>query len=169
MKVEIVEFYPLTRTEKGLTGTMRINLPEIGINILGVYVSKRNENFYFSLPARTATDHKTGQIIRYPLVVFEDREKHNELLAEIRLQGPEFIKRRLSDTENPLIWPETQERPSKQSTHTQPQKTTTARKETDKFQQIEESLSRPTKPISTKVFVDPPPRKIQSRIANGRR
>jgi hypothetical protein len=108
MIVEIVEFYPLSRNEaKGeLTGTLRVRLPELGIHILGVFLSKRADAWYFTLPGREAVSHKTGERIRYPFIVFEDREKQKALMVSIREHGRSFIERRLTDTENPLIFPE---------------------------------------------------------------
>jgi hypothetical protein len=113
MNVEIVEFYPLSRNEtKGeLTGTLRVRLPELGLHILGVYVSKRGDAWYFTLPGREAVSHKTGERIRYPFIVFEDREKQKELVAAIREQGRAFIERRLTETENPIVFPELSKKP----------------------------------------------------------
>lgn len=108
MKIEIIDFYPLERNEKKefLTGTLRIKLPDIGIHILGIFVSKKKDYWYCSLPGRIGTHHQTGESVRYPLIVFEDNEKQKALINAIREQAQIFIEGRLSDEENPLIFPE---------------------------------------------------------------
>jgi len=110
MNIEIIEFYPIDRDEEKnkFTGTIRIKLPDLGIHILGIWVSKHNGNFYFSMPGRKAPHHETKEIIRYPFISFEDREKNQALIAAIREQAPQFIERRLADTENPIVFPQKQ-------------------------------------------------------------
>ncbi len=89
-----------------LTGTLRIRLPDIGIHVLGVFVSKCNGSWFFSLPGRKSEHHETGEKIRYLSIVFEDHEKQKKLMAAIREKAPIFIEKRLADTENPLIFSE---------------------------------------------------------------
>src|ERR1700733_7278405 len=104
MNIEIVEFYPLEWNEvKGLlTGTLRVKLPDLGIHILGIHVSKRKDFWYFNLPGRNGIHHETGEIVRYPFIAFDDREKQHALMEAIRQQGRAFIEKRLADNENPL-------------------------------------------------------------------
>ena len=106
MNIEVIEFYPIEKDDdRGiLTGTLRISLPDIGIHILGVYVSRRKDSWFFSLHGRNENHHKTGERIRYPFIVFEDREKHHELIEALREKGRAFIESKLVDTENPLIF-----------------------------------------------------------------
>jgi hypothetical protein len=108
MKVEVIDFYPLERNEeKGyLSGTLRIKLPDIGIHILGIFVSKTKNRWYFTLPGRKGTHHETGEEVRYPFIVFEDCDKQKELIAAIREEGRTFIERKLLDKANSLIFPE---------------------------------------------------------------
>lgn len=86
MNVQIVEFYPnqWDKERDSLTGTIRIKLPDIGIHILGIFISKRNGSWFFALPRRQGIDHNTGVKIWYPVVVFEDRELQEQLMAAIR-------------------------------------------------------------------------------------
>jgi len=107
MNVEILEFYLIDKNEnrQALSGTLRINLPDIGIHILGIFVTKKKENWFFSLPGRSGIHHETGEFLWYPAVVFEDRDKQKELVQDIREKGREFILERLKDLENPLIFP----------------------------------------------------------------
>lgn len=168
INLEVLEFYPLVLTEKELTGTLRIKLPDLGIHILGIYVSRRNGIFYFSMPSKKGTDCKTGNGINYPIFVFEDKQKHQELLSEIRLKGPEFIERRLADTENPLILPETQQPYQKQSSLPQVKKDPEEAKETVSVDQKPVQPVNPVKSITEKKWVDLPPRKVKARTqSNG--
>lgn len=108
MNVEIVEFYPIewNKERNSLTGTLRINLSDIGIHILGVYVTKKKDYWHFNLPGRNGTHHKTGEPVRYPFIVFDDKEMQRRLIDAIRVQGRAFIENKLADTTNPLIWPQ---------------------------------------------------------------
>lgn len=147
--VEMVEFYPLTRNEEKeiLTGTLRIKLSDLGIHILGIYVSKRKESWFFSLPGRRGVNHKNGEPVHYPFFVFEDREKQRGLIDIIRKKGPPFIEKRLADTENPLSFPQDEQRqPIKES------KSGTPEKKIEKEQ-------KPDISPAIKEWSDPPPRK----------
>ena len=154
MKIEIIEFYGLDRNEeKGLlNGTLRIKLSEIGIHILGIYVTKKKESWFFHMPGRLGTNHETGEAVRYPFIVFEDREKQKELMTAIREKGREFIEKRLTDTENPIIWPQ------KQKKEQYIKKLSSTKDNAMEAKQIGKEAAKPT--ISTiKVWQDPPPRK----------
>lgn len=95
MNVEILDFYPISMNEeKGLlTGTLRVKLPDLGIHILGVFVSKRMDKYFISLPTKNSIHHKSGDPIRYPILVFEDRDKQHELLEIIRKKLLHTLKR----------------------------------------------------------------------------
>ena len=154
MNVEILEFYPIERNEERdlLTGTLRVKLPDIGIHILGIYVSKRKDYWNFSLPYRSGIDHKTGEKIKYPIIVFEDREQHRSLIEAIRKKGLVFIERRLSDKENPLIFPQEQQSSLNRHPPTKTQDSAAEGKEKRDYH-----ISKPSIPLSG--WVDPPPRK----------
>jgi hypothetical protein len=120
MNIEIVEFYPLEFNENNgfLSGTLRIKL-DIGIHILGIYVAKRKDSWFFQLPGRMSTHHEAGEPIRYPFICFEDREKYCELMEALKTQGRAFIEKRLVDTENPLKFPEKKQQQQKQVVNAQ--------------------------------------------------
>lgn len=148
MNIEIIEFYPNEwREEKGsLTGTLRVRLADFGIHILGVFVSKRNGFWFFSLPGRKSEHHETGEKIRYPFIVFEDHERQKGLMAAIREKAPIFIEKRLADTEKPLIFPDRQ-------------KMTKNKPLPSKVKNIAtEAKTTANQPISNKVWQDPPKR-----------
>jgi hypothetical protein len=151
MNIEIVEFYPLESNEdKGLlTGTIRVKIPEIGIHILGIYVSKRKNFWYFKLPGRKGTHHETGEPILFPFIVFEDQEKNRSLLNSIREQGRNFIEKRLADTEKPLIFPQKHQAMTKQTRSSKTLDNSTEAKETLK--------AKPISSIAKKEWRDPPP------------
>src|ERR1700722_5707218 len=148
MNVEIIEFYPLEKNEdKTLTGTLRVKLPDLGVHILGIYVSKRKDFWYFSLPGTKGIHHETGKNIRYPFIAFEDREKQQALLEAIRVQGRAFIEKRLADNENPLVFPQKRQPEPKKAEPAKVIDVAPAPKET-------EAIAKPKQ----KVWVDPPKR-----------
>lgn len=106
MNVEIIEFYPLERDESKemLSGTIRILLSDIGIHILGIYVLKKKDFWFFRMPRRKGIHHETGEYVFYPYIILEDHEKHKQLLETIRERGQEFIEKRLANVENPLVF-----------------------------------------------------------------
>ena len=163
MNVEIVEFYPLTRNDKKeiLTGTLRIKLPDIGIHILGIYVSKKKGFWVFSMPSREVISHETGDKVRYPFVVFDDKEKQKLLMDAIRAKGRAFIERRLADKENPLTLPV-----QKRTTDSQfppPQAQSPKGSDTPLPRSQKTNSEPPPAKMPTKVFVDLPPRKATGR------
>jgi len=155
MNIEVLEFFPFERDEDRdfLSGTLKIKLVDFGICVLGIYVTKKKNTWFFSLPGRTGTDHETGQEIRFPFVTFEDREKHKELIEAIRDQGRVFVEARLADTSKPLSFP------AKKETKTGHSKTFKANNEavaTKEAVSIAKPAVNPS--IASKVWQDPPKR-----------
>lgn len=112
MNLEIVEFYPLDlcKNKEILTGTLRVRLIDFGIHILGIFVSRRKDSWHFSMPGQKGINHKTGEVVRFPLIVFEDRERNRELLETIRKKGRLFIEQRLANIGNPISIPQKKEK-----------------------------------------------------------
>jgi hypothetical protein len=167
MEIEVVEFYPMEHDEERgiLTGTLRVKLPEIGIDILGIYVSKRKKSWIFSLPGRNGVNHKTGDRCRYPCISFENREKQDALIAALRENGRSFIEKRLADTENPLVIPEKNEKEQKGAKPSLVNNNVARTKETDA---IAKPKANPA--IAGKQWVDPPAKKMtekRRRIGRG--
>lgn len=106
MNIQILDFFAISRDDKKgfLTGSLKVNLPDLGIHILGVYFSKRKDTWYFQVPTRRGVHHETGEDVIYPLVVFEEHEKQRAFINALQVKGREFVENRLSDTENPLIF-----------------------------------------------------------------
>lgn len=92
MNVEIVEFYPLQNGKGIISGTLRIKLCDLGIHILGIYVTKKGDHWFFNLPGRNGIYHETGKTIRYPFVVFENSERHALFMNELRKKGRVFVE-----------------------------------------------------------------------------
>lgn len=107
INLEIIGFYlnECNADKSILSGTLRIRLPDYGFDILGISASKRKNFWYFLLPGRNQIHHENGNFIRFPFLVFNDKEKQIALMESIRSQGPVFIERRLADTVNPLKIP----------------------------------------------------------------
>ncbi len=108
MRIEIIDFYPIECDEEKqfLSGLLKVNLLDIGLHILGVFISKKKQFWHVSMPGRSGVHHETGESVRYPFISFEDRETQKELVHAIREQGSSFIEKRMADKENPLIFPE---------------------------------------------------------------
>jgi hypothetical protein len=157
MNIEVIEFFGISRDEdRGiLTGTLRIRLPDIGIHILGVYVSRRKDSWFFSLPGRNENHHETGDPIRYPFVVFEDRERQRELIKAIKEKGRAFIERKLADQENSISSPKT-----KLNEPEQDRQPKTVENSTDAKQNT--SIAK-SKSATIKDWQDPPKRKPVSQ------
>jgi len=153
MNVEIVEFYPIERKEEKdfLTGTLRIRLPDIKLQILGIFVTKNKDSWFFALPGRKGIDHKTGNAVRYPFIAFDDRQMQKELIEALREKVPAFIGKRLADTENPLVFPPKRRNPE--------DKAGIAANEGVVVEKREERQERQNLAIAGKVWQDPPPRK----------
>ena len=155
MNIEIIEFYPIERNKEKdiLTGTLRVKLPDIGIHILGIYVSKRKDCWFFVMPGKRAIHHQTGELIRFIFLVFDDKDRQRELMDAVRKHGQAFIENRLADTKNPLIFSQNQEL-SKKATPGQ-------RKPDNATAQKQRAFIGNSKPLDKeKVWVDPPQRKV---------
>lgn len=157
MNVEIVEFYPIEwkKERDSLTATLRIRIPDIGIHILGIYVSKAKDRCFFSLPGRLGTHHETGEAVRYPFIIFEDREKQKELMTAIREKGKGFIEKRLDDIENSLVWPQKQK---KEDNKRQATETKDNAMEVKQTWTVKKEAAKQVPTIANKVWQDPPPR-----------
>lgn len=155
MQIEIIEFYPIKFCEEKriLTGTIRIRLPEIGIHILGVFVNKNKDHWFFALPGRKGIDHQTGEMVRYPYITFENENQQKELIAAIRIQAPIFIEKRLVDAEKPLVLPQ------KQKIEDNKMQASKKKDNAMKTKQTEKEVGRIVPSIAHKIWQDPPPRK----------
>lgn len=99
MNIEIVEFYPVDiyPESQGLTGSLRVRLPDLGVELLGCFVSKRGDTWFISLPSKKGVHHVTGALVSYPVLVFTDKEKTRELVNAIRSEGRKFVEKMIED------------------------------------------------------------------------
>lgn len=154
MHIEVLEFYPLKKDDRMLTGTLRIKLPDLGIHILGIYVTRKKDAWFFNLPGKQATDLETGAKVYYPCIAFEDRNQQKELMSAIRQKAPTFIEKRLTDTESPLIFLQKQQNTSRYAAQTKASDNAPGPKK-------EASISRANskQKILSKEWRDPPKKK----------
>ena len=153
MNIEIIEFFPieLNKEKETLTGTLRVKLTDLGIHILGIFVSKRKDCWYFGLPGKKSIHHKTGELIRFTFLVFDDKDRQRELMDAIRQQGQDFIEKRLSD--KALVFPQKKELSGQAAPGPKRSDNATAPKQRAFFGN--------SKPLDKeKVWVDPPQRKV---------
>lgn len=94
MDIEIQEFFPnpYDADKRIITGTLRIRLPADGICILGIYVSKKRNSYYFMLPGKNTRHCETMETIRYPFIVFDDQDKQRALMTALKEKAPAFIE-----------------------------------------------------------------------------
>mgnify|MGYP001583009335 CR=1 FL=1 len=103
MNIEIMEFYPIHRDNKRYTGTIRLRLVDIGIQILGIHVIRTKERWYFNIPFKTGTD-ELGNLVQYPVLSFEDKEFQRDLIRSIQEKAPAFIEARIIDPLKPVVF-----------------------------------------------------------------
>lgn len=103
--IEIVNFYPAVREDNKqfLQGSLHVYLYDLDIDLRGVFISKKKDYWYFSLPLKIAKDD--GQTVKYPIVSFRDRGKTNQLLQLIKEQGKPFIENYLKTNPQPIETP----------------------------------------------------------------
>lgn len=101
MNVQVLEFYPTGKKGCRVFGSLKVQLPDLKLQLLGIFVSKRKDSWYFSLPCRNGIDKETGKPVRYPLVVFEDPAQHCDLMNSIKAEAVPFIDEYLKN--NPEI------------------------------------------------------------------
>jgi|SRR6185295_11816685 len=107
MNIEIIEFYPLFRDAYQYTGTLRLRLIDIGIDLLGVHVKRTKDRWFFNIPFKTGIDDE-GKQVQYPLVSFSDKEKQRDLINTLREKAPAFIEERIKDPLKPIVFKEKQ-------------------------------------------------------------
>ncbi|MCE5315989.1 MAG: hypothetical protein LLG04_01320 [Parachlamydia sp.] len=150
MKLEILDFYPKEKTDAGyICGDIKIRLPDLKINVLGIYVCRRTNGKWLILTPYRSVE-KEGKQVRFPVVAFDD-EDHKALMGELYAQVPDFIEKRLADTKNPIIFP-----PPKQSSPSHQKTSLSAQMQATK---VKAALSLPkasSAPAKPRVFVDLP-------------
>lgn len=149
MKIEFIKFYPI-QNGKILKGSLHVQLPDFGINLRGIFVSRDNKGrYFFGLPKRAGRD-EAGNEVNIQIFSFLDKEKNRDLINCLRTHGEVFIEAWLT---NPPQEPE--------SSKTDPRspsvvKMTSTQKEVLPLKK-EIKQSKPN-PFAGKTFIDPPKR-----------
>ena len=165
MKIEFVKFYETARDDarEHLIGTLHIRLPEFGLNIKGVHVfRKKNDYWFIGLPNRKAFDKTLGKEITYSLILFDEKEKNALLMDSIRSEGRKFVENYLKEnpqtSETQSLAAEVQKTPTQAKSQVEQQKR-------DGGQPVQKKIASP--PDLTKIakmeWRDPPPRKPAAR------
>jgi len=104
MDIQMVEFYPKfwNKQENFILGHLQINLPSIGISILGILVMHKNNKWIVKMPKNYGNDHKTGEQVGFPVITFDDPKIQRKILKKIEKEAPDFIFKRLLDPLNPI-------------------------------------------------------------------
>lgn len=102
MTIEIVDYYPLEPKQNDLAGNLRVRHIEKGIEILGVFVAKKKNFWYFQLPGKKTKHVQTGQDVWYPHLDFGQGE-NKKILQEIKDKGIVFIENWILNKEKPKV------------------------------------------------------------------
>ncbi len=156
MNIEILEFYPIERNEANgfLSGTLRIRLLDLGVDILGVYAVRNKNGYFFNLPRGKSIHHETGGVCFYPFLSFNDKEKQRMIMQEIKVKGQKFIEKRLASGDS-IVFPG---KPSFNKSQSSTPRTKEIVREAKEI--VTDNKPKPVSSIANKVWVDPPPRKI---------
>jgi hypothetical protein len=96
MEVEIKNFFPAERQDKKglLKGSLHlaIRLADVELNIRGILASRQNGKYFFRMPFRLGTCHKTGNSVTFPIFIFSNDELNKSLLDGIYKKAPAFIE-----------------------------------------------------------------------------
>lgn len=93
MKLLILQFYETLRDDENqiLEGTMTINLPEIGVNVLGIFAKKKGNAYNYRIPDKFSIDENTKKRKYYPVFSFAHPEKRIEFMQKLRIKAKEFM------------------------------------------------------------------------------
>lgn len=155
MKIEVLDFYPKVNTDAGyITGDIKIRLPDLKINILGIYVCRQKNGYWLILmPCRSAINAE-GQKTKFPIIHFDEAD-HKALMNVLYQMVPLYLKQRLKDTENPLVFP-IYKPGSSISQQASPLKAPPS--EQNQITKSKLHLKARSAPAKPKVFVDLPPK-----------
>jgi hypothetical protein len=103
MMIEIVNFYPNFRNDNKqlLQGTLHVYLVDLEIDLRGIFVSKKKDFWYFSLPMKIALESDKNTV-KYPVISFRNLNKTNQLLQIIKEKGKPFVDDFLKTNPQPI-------------------------------------------------------------------
>ena len=107
MEIKILEVYPVAMNE--LEGTffctLKIAVPSLGMDILGITAHKFKNRWKFELPYRVGYHHELKQRLQYPIINWIDKEIPKALLKFLDENAPDYIMSRINDKDKPLPFP----------------------------------------------------------------
>lgn len=160
MEIEIKEFYPIEINPQTnyMIGTVKFDLPENGICMMGYTVIVKKGKWYFIAPYKRGYDEKQKMFVRYPTCAFIDLDAHKKLIAKLQEIGPDWIMNRLTQPDAPKPWPP---KPKKLNDNKKPGFKKGPGQKPDG--------SKPENPvkIGSKVWVDPPKRPAPMKPRGG--
>ena len=108
MEIEVVAFYTDERCDEQcmLRGSMHVYLIDIQVDLRGIGVTKKDDNWHFSnqvIKVEGKIDTR-GKPMVYPVFNFMDHYKNMKMMETIKTKGIEYIEREiLSKTEDELL------------------------------------------------------------------
>lgn len=97
MKIEIVDYYPHKTIKKVTYGTLHVYVCDMDMDIRGIRVAVENKKIWIEMPFSKVIDKETGELVRFPLISFTEKEKDINLRNAIIEKGREFIKKKLEE------------------------------------------------------------------------
>ncbi len=103
MKVEVLEFYLHVdnREDDFINGDVKLRIVDLGFDILGVYIQKKQKKVFVRMPGRKTICKKTGLEIWFPYFAMKDKEKQKELINEVIKVTTKFLLNWLEEKHNP--------------------------------------------------------------------
>ena len=93
--MEIIDFFPTKRDDKKqlLQGTMTVRFKhgDAYLEIRGIGVFKKKNNWWFNMPQRKGLDPTSGESVTYPVFSFQDRERGKKFFEQMIDKGKRFI------------------------------------------------------------------------------
>lgn len=95
MNIDIVNFFPhkIDYDKKTLSGTIRIIFKEIGLEILGIHVEKK-ERYRVRMPFVRTFDREAKKAVSFPLCVFKNKESHSNFMVRLKFLVEIYLNER---------------------------------------------------------------------------
>lgn len=92
MKVEVVEFYPLTpKKDSDFLGTMHFYLEDLDVDLRGCPVFLRCKKFKIFLPSKIIWSPENNSRIVFPVFSFSNSQTKKRLVQEMARVGSAYI------------------------------------------------------------------------------
>lgn len=91
LQIEIVDFYQDYKKGNNIKGSLHVYIIDYEMDIRGILVSHIKKKWWFDLPFRFAIDAETNEKVKYPVISFSNKEKHDQLFNLIKSVGKNYI------------------------------------------------------------------------------